>query len=243
MDRSKLEYMKKVMGYPRTEPIVEEVPRYLPRDITERELLIFQEWKCGLCGSEGISLYLDHNHRSGVARAYVCPSCNVNIGIFESPYRGKVALELEEKIVSYLWKTPVDRLGDQLLQHNRTPPDLIFIYDYSEGHGFIKLYNDNANYIEVPLFKGARINVPKSVRMEVSWRWGPDEDKIVIKDLEKAEKRIKEGIAFVVDGVRWRSEDSSKFEEPALQNTKFDWHGGPDTAPDAERKDGDKVSK
>lgn len=47
------------------------------------DLLIRQQGKCAICGSQDKQLQLDHDHRSGKPRAILCFNCNSGLGQFK----------------------------------------------------------------------------------------------------------------------------------------------------------------
>jgi Recombination endonuclease VII. len=53
------------------------------------ELLLSQDYCCGLCGiRDGMTLHIDHNHRTGKVRGLLCAKCNHFISIFDNASPG-----------------------------------------------------------------------------------------------------------------------------------------------------------
>ena len=61
------------------------------------ELLESQDNKCGICESPG-SLFVDHNHETGVVRGFLCRGCNSGIGMLrDDPDLLRKAIEWLER--------------------------------------------------------------------------------------------------------------------------------------------------
>lgn len=42
-----------------------------------------QEGKCKICGDFYKVLHIDHNHSTGDVRGFLCPTCNIGLGLFK----------------------------------------------------------------------------------------------------------------------------------------------------------------
>lgn len=63
-----------------------DVPATADRTTPERALTAWQAGRCAICGAAGEPLVEDHDHETGMARGWLCRSCNMREG---SPtYRG-----------------------------------------------------------------------------------------------------------------------------------------------------------
>lgn len=40
-----------------------------------------QDGLCAGCGRDGVKLFVDHNHESGLVRGLLCPPCNLSLGL------------------------------------------------------------------------------------------------------------------------------------------------------------------
>ena len=63
----------------------------------------YELFKCPICGKRSIpgvtcNIVIDHDHRSGKARAWICDSCNTGIGRFQDD------VEILSKIIKYIKK-------------------------------------------------------------------------------------------------------------------------------------------
>jgi len=58
------------------------------------------------CPRDGISLSIDHDHETGLARGFLCRQCNIALGHF------KDSIDLLERAIAYL-KAPPLQQGDQ----------------------------------------------------------------------------------------------------------------------------------
>lgn len=50
------------------------------------KMLVDQKFKCAICQSKfapDVKPHLDHDHKTGKARAFLCPKCNMGLGLFE----------------------------------------------------------------------------------------------------------------------------------------------------------------
>lgn len=52
-----------------------------------------QNGKCFLCKRTGRKLVLDHNHRTGKARKFLCNSCNSRLGLIEGGFLSFLTLD------------------------------------------------------------------------------------------------------------------------------------------------------
>lgn len=68
--------------------------RYRLADSEFQKLLELQREKCAVCG-EKKSLYIDHDHETGLVRGLVCQSCNILLGWIENPLRAKAESYLQ----------------------------------------------------------------------------------------------------------------------------------------------------
>lgn len=70
------------------------------RNRENRHLLTQQDFKCAICSTaiEGKNACLDHCHRSGVVRGWLCRTCNMGLGLFKdnTDIMSKAAIYLEK---------------------------------------------------------------------------------------------------------------------------------------------------
>ena len=76
----------------------------------QRALLKSQHSRCAMCdcplgGDSGNTPCLDHDHTTGMARGYLCTSCNTAIAIFD--HAGTL-----ERALAYLENPPISRIDD-----------------------------------------------------------------------------------------------------------------------------------
>jgi len=47
------------------------------------EMMLEQDNKCAICGTEEGRLVIDHNHRTGEVRGLLCDACNCSLGLLK----------------------------------------------------------------------------------------------------------------------------------------------------------------
>ncbi len=61
-----------------------------------------QPKSCECCGTSVRSLGVDHDHKTGLFRGFICQSCNVTIGLSGDTYEGLLASDKDVMYLDYL---------------------------------------------------------------------------------------------------------------------------------------------